>query len=552
MFVRAMVCWIAFIGAALLAQAGDPLFFSAEDGHKQFGTGYVYDAAYSPTADEIAVLTSIGLFIYSGETHELLRYKMFDEDFRFLKYSPDGQYIALLGDLIQNDGYVITNKIGRSTIQSTSVCILDAIDFGVINKFNHLIQLSFYYDAQVIASWVANIGRHDVYNLLKNPNYLIFSDDSSYFAVKNGSDVFLFESKTGESIDELNPVIELNPIDLGGFDRQAKINGGNYFIRIDGILTTLMGGWLTTSAYGSDGRLVKELVKDVSGQWMTMPPPRVHVNPNGTFIINSNRRNWLYSSTTLELLDQKVSPSAGYGGSFREDGEHYLHPVFKDTEERKIYTLSERMSFGDEEEIVVPAFSEIVQVINPWGNVIVVYESSSYKQLDFDRGEIINVDPDSILGEYIYPDQTNLSLSDGIITKKNNPSNHSKIEGENDSPGGSLYLASTLDEVNINSGVELIFIDQLDEKASIAVSRWGGVYRLVHGELELMFESGKVISDVNFVSISQDKKLLLIERDVWDIAKREKICNLNDKIDLYRFVRTCFHELSARRTCRIA
>ncbi|MBI1387513.1 MAG: hypothetical protein GC154_03600, partial [bacterium] len=191
MFVRIMVFWFASIGAALLAQAGDPLFFTAEDGHKQFGTGYVYDAAYSPTADEIAVLTNRGLFVLSAETHELLRHRLLSEDFRFLKYSPDGTLIVLVGSLIQNDADVALRKTKYPIVNATRMGIVDVDSLSFVKKVNQSVRLPFYGDsyADFVGVWFSNLSKSNLYNLLKHPNYLNFSSDSRYFAAQSDNNV---------------------------------------------------------------------------------------------------------------------------------------------------------------------------------------------------------------------------------------------------------------------------------------------------------------------------------------------------------------------------
>ena len=66
-----------------------------EEAKKRFGKGYVFDFDYSPDGTQLAVASTIGIWIYDAETRDEVKLLSVQTDFlRTVKYSPDGKKLA--------------------------------------------------------------------------------------------------------------------------------------------------------------------------------------------------------------------------------------------------------------------------------------------------------------------------------------------------------------------------------------------------------------------------------------------------------------------------
>ena len=66
-----------------------------DDAKRRFGKGYVFDFDYSPDGTQLAVASTIGIWIYDAETREEVKLLSIQTDFlRTVKYSPDGKKLA--------------------------------------------------------------------------------------------------------------------------------------------------------------------------------------------------------------------------------------------------------------------------------------------------------------------------------------------------------------------------------------------------------------------------------------------------------------------------
>ena len=66
-----------------------------EEAKKRFGKGYIFDFDYSPDGTQLAVASTIGIWIYDVETREEVKLLSIQTDFlRTVKYSPDGKELA--------------------------------------------------------------------------------------------------------------------------------------------------------------------------------------------------------------------------------------------------------------------------------------------------------------------------------------------------------------------------------------------------------------------------------------------------------------------------
>ena len=66
-----------------------------EGATKRLGKGEIYEIAYSPDGSQLAVASSIGIWIYDAHTAEELNLFIGHTDFvRSVSFSPDGQMLA--------------------------------------------------------------------------------------------------------------------------------------------------------------------------------------------------------------------------------------------------------------------------------------------------------------------------------------------------------------------------------------------------------------------------------------------------------------------------
>ncbi|MBI1388628.1 MAG: hypothetical protein GC154_09295 [bacterium] len=182
-----------------------------------------------------------------------------------------------------------------------------------------------------------------------------------------------------------------------------SIHDGEYYLRVDGVLSTQIGGRLTTSVLDKNGNGIKQLANDTSGPWYFVDAVRFGIASDNTLIVNSEKVNRKFSIGDFELLEEHSAPPARFGSPFNQTGEKFVTPSGNN--------VLEIESFGENSTEVLSNFYDIkaAQGVDP--QTIMISEPSLIKWFDLDEGIIRSRLPIESPSRFVYVKNLNLLIA---------------------------------------------------------------------------------------------------------------------------------------------
>lgn len=170
----------------------------------RWGRGAIRQITWSPDGKLVAVGSSIGVFIYAANSFEQIRYIQTPYGVSSLAFSPDGAALATGDDFPGDDVRLWEVGTGQVKRVLRGQAFVGGLAFSpdgtvlAVADGNHSVRL-----------WKVTTGRQ-VQGLARNSQLyssgnLVFSPDGTLLAVADREKVWLWEVKTGKTIQELTP-----------------------------------------------------------------------------------------------------------------------------------------------------------------------------------------------------------------------------------------------------------------------------------------------------------------------------------------------------------